>query len=52
MNRVKTLSQQNISLLLAIYIGIFLNVSVFQRRFAALINHFTSIELMQAVTEV
>lgn len=52
MNRVKTLSQQNISLLLAIYIGIFLNVSVFQRRFAALVNHFTSTELIQAVTEV
>ncbi|KAB8312000.1 kdo(2)-lipid A phosphoethanolamine 7''-transferase [Rahnella contaminans] len=52
MNRVKTLSQQNISLLLAIYIGIFLNVSVFQRRFAALVNHFTSAELVQAVTEV
>jgi len=52
MSRVKTLSQQNISLLLAIYIGIFLNVSVFQRRFAALVNHFTSAELVQAVTEV
>ncbi|MGA5657257.1 kdo(2)-lipid A phosphoethanolamine 7''-transferase [Rahnella contaminans] len=52
MNRVKTLSQQNISLLLAIYIGIFLNVSVFQRRFAALVNHFTTAELVQAVTEV
>lgn len=52
MNRVKTLSQQNISLLLAIYIGIFLNVSVFQRRFAALIHHFTATELLQAVTEV
>ncbi|MCS3425817.1 KDO II ethanolaminephosphotransferase [Rahnella sp. BIGb0603] len=49
---MKTLSQQNISLLLAIYIGIFLNVSVFQRRFAALVNHFTSAELVQAVTEV
>ncbi|MBF7980817.1 MULTISPECIES: kdo(2)-lipid A phosphoethanolamine 7''-transferase [Rahnella] len=52
MNRVKTLSQQNISLLLAIYIGIFLNASVFQRRFAALIHQFTPTELIQAITEV
>ena len=52
MNRVKALSQQNISILLAIYIGIFLNVSVFQRRFAALVNHFTAAELVQAVTEI
>src|SRR5471030_2036373 len=52
MNRVKTLSQQNLSFLLAIYIGIFLNVSVFFRRFAPLTQSVNFIELSQAVTEV
>src|SRR5471030_573884 len=52
MNRVKTLSQQNLSFLLAIYIGIFLNVSVFFRRFAPLTHSVNFIELSQAVTEV
>ncbi|TPG57036.1 kdo(2)-lipid A phosphoethanolamine 7''-transferase [Ewingella americana] len=52
MNRVKTLSQQNLSFLLAIYIGIFLNVSVFLRRFAPLTLSVNFIELSQAVTEV
>lgn len=52
MNRVKTLSQQNLSFLLAIYIGIFLNVSVFYRRFAPMAQNVNLIEVIQAVTEV
>jgi len=52
MNRVKTLSQQNLSFLLAIYIGIFLNVSVFYRRFAPMAHNVNLTEVMQAVTEV
>lgn len=52
MNRVKTLSQQNLSFLLAIYIGIFLNVSVFYRRFSPMAHSINLIEVIQAVTEV
>jgi KDO II ethanolaminephosphotransferase len=52
MNRVKTLSQQKICLLLAIYIGIFLNLSVFTRRFASLIDSPTSFEWTAAVIEI
>jgi KDO II ethanolaminephosphotransferase len=52
MNRVKTLSQQNLSFLLAIYIGIFLNVSVFYRRFAPMAQNINLTEVIQAVTEV
>src|SRR5476649_2466267 len=52
MNRVKTLSQQNLSFLLAIYIGIFLNVSVFYRRFSPMAQGIKLTEVIQAVTEV
>lgn len=52
MNKVKSLSQQNLSLLLAIYIGIFLNLSVFYRRFDSLAHGIQGIKLISAVTEV
>ena len=52
MNKVKSLSQQNLSLLLAIYIGIFLNLSVFYRRFDSLAHGLQGIKLISAVTEV
>ncbi|PLR37972.1 kdo(2)-lipid A phosphoethanolamine 7''-transferase [Chimaeribacter californicus] len=52
MNRVKTLSQQNLSLLLAIYIGIFLNFSVFYRRFDTFTQGVHTLQLISAVTEV
>jgi len=52
MNRVKTLSQQNLSLLLAIYIGIFLNFSVFYRRFDTFTQGVQTLQLISAVTEV
>lgn len=52
MNRVKTLSQQNISLLLAIYIGIFLNISVFHRRFVELTQNVVLNGFFQVTTEI
>ncbi|HFZ1427094.1 kdo(2)-lipid A phosphoethanolamine 7''-transferase [Serratia marcescens] len=52
MNKVKSLSQQNLSLLLAIYIGIFLNLSVFYRRFDSLAHGIQGIKVISAVTEV
>lgn len=52
MNKVKSLSQQNLSLLLAIYIGIFLNLSVFYRRFDSFSHGIQGIKVISAVTEV
>ncbi|CAM3580562.1 MULTISPECIES: kdo(2)-lipid A phosphoethanolamine 7''-transferase [Yersinia] len=52
MDRVKSLSQQNMSLLLAIYIGIFLNISVFYRRFDSFSQGIQGIKVLSAVTEV
>lgn len=52
MNKVKSLSQQNLSLLLAIYIGIFLNLSVFYRRFDSFAHGIQGIKVVSAVTEV
>lgn len=52
MNRVNSLSQQTLSLLLAIYIGIFLNFSVFYRRFDDMTRDVHAIKMISAVTEV
>ncbi|MFC0226097.1 kdo(2)-lipid A phosphoethanolamine 7''-transferase [Serratia aquatilis] len=52
MNKVKSLSQQNLSLLLAIYIGIFLNLSVFYRRFDSFSHGIQGIKVIAAITEV
>jgi KDO II ethanolaminephosphotransferase len=52
MNKVKSLSQQNLSLLLAIYIGIFLNLSVFYRRFDSFAHGIQGIKVVSALTEV
>ncbi|KEY60173.1 kdo(2)-lipid A phosphoethanolamine 7''-transferase [Serratia sp. DD3] len=52
MDRVKSLSQQSISLLLAFYIGIFLNISVFYRRFDSFSQGVQGIALVSAITEV
>lgn len=49
MNKLKALSQQSISLLLALYIGVFLNLSVFYRRFTLPLN---MEKLLDALTEV
>ncbi|MEG3133574.1 kdo(2)-lipid A phosphoethanolamine 7''-transferase [Rouxiella sp. T17] len=52
MIRVKALSQQKICLLLAVYIGIFLNLSVFVRRFAPLVASPNSAESIAAAIEI
>ncbi|WP_380182419.1 kdo(2)-lipid A phosphoethanolamine 7''-transferase [Kalamiella sp. sgz302252] len=52
MNYIKTLTQQKLSFLLAFYIGIFLNIPVFYRRFDPFLAHFTVAEWLSAVAEV
>lgn len=52
MDRVKSLSQQSISLLLALYIGIFLNISVFYRRFDSFSHGIEGIKVLAAATEI
>jgi len=52
MSKVNSLSQQNLSLLLAIYIGIFLNISFFYRRFDSFAQGIQGIKVIAAVTEV
>lgn len=52
MDRVKSLSQQSISLLLAVYIGIFLNISVFYRRFDTFSQGIQGIKVVSAIIEV
>ncbi|MCW6567128.1 kdo(2)-lipid A phosphoethanolamine 7''-transferase [Yersinia ruckeri] len=52
MDRVKSLSQQSISLLLALYIGIFLNISVFYRRFDSFSHGIEGIKVLAATTEI
>ena len=49
MNKLKALSQQKISLILAIYIGIFLNLSVFYRRFS---HNLSFGKVIEAATEI
>lgn len=52
MNYIKTLTQQKLSLLLALYIGIFLNLPIFYRRFDGYLNKSTVTHWFSAVTEV
>ena len=52
MNYIKTLTQQKLSFLLAFYIGIFLNIPVFYRRFDPFLSHFSVTEWLSAVAEV
>lgn len=52
MKKVKSLSQQNVSLLLAIYVGIFLNLSVFYHRFNLFSQGIQGIRIISAPTEV
>lgn len=52
MNYIKTLTQQKLSFLLAFYIGIFLNIPVFYRRFDPFLAHFSVAEWLSAVAEV
>ncbi|MEM6052053.1 kdo(2)-lipid A phosphoethanolamine 7''-transferase [Erwinia sp. P7711] len=52
MNYIKSLTQQKLSLMLAFYIGIFLNIPVFYRRFDPFISHFKALQWVSAVAEV
>lgn len=52
MNYIKSLSQQKLSLLLAFYIGIFLNLPVFYRRFDPLLTHPSPLKWLSALAEV
>ncbi|WP_158780696.1 kdo(2)-lipid A phosphoethanolamine 7''-transferase [Pantoea sp. BAV 3049] len=52
MNYIKSLTQQKLSFLLAFYIGIFLNIPVFYRRFDPFLAHFKATQWLSAVAEV
>jgi KDO II ethanolaminephosphotransferase len=52
MNYIKSLTQQKLSLMLAFYIGIFLNIPVFYRRFDPFLTHFNALQWVSAVAEV
>jgi len=52
MNYIKSLTQQKLSLMLAFYIGIFLNIPVFYRRFDPFLSHFKALQWVSAVAEV
>ena len=52
MNYIKSLTQQKLSFLLAFYIGIFLNIPVFYRRFDPYLAHFNFSQWLSAVAEV
>lgn len=52
MNYIKTLTQQKLSLLLALYLGILLNLPIFYRRFDGFLRHSTVTNWLTAVTEV
>ncbi|WP_338559785.1 kdo(2)-lipid A phosphoethanolamine 7''-transferase [Erwinia sp. E_sp_B04_7] len=52
MNYIKSLTQQKLSLMLAFYIGIFLNIPVFYRRFDPFLTHFKASQWFSAVAEV
>ncbi|MCX8958384.1 kdo(2)-lipid A phosphoethanolamine 7''-transferase [Erwinia psidii] len=52
MNYIKSLSQQKLSFLLAFYIGIFLNIPVFYRRFDSLVTPPSALKWLSAPTEV
>lgn len=52
MNFIKSLTQQKLSLMLAFYIGIFLNIPVFYRRFDPFLAQFNSMQWFSAAVEV
>lgn len=52
MNKIKELSQSQLSLILAVYIGLFLNWSVFARRFQGLTEKFSVLSVSSAMAEV
>ena len=52
MNYVKSMSQQKLSFLLAVYIGLFLNLSVFYHRFERFVQNFSGLSGVYMVAEV
>jgi KDO II ethanolaminephosphotransferase len=52
MKFIKSITQQKLCFLLAIYIGLFLNASVFYRRFSLFAQDFTLLDGVTAVVEV
>jgi len=52
MNFIKSLTQQKLSVLLALYIGILLNLPVFYRRFDPMLTHFALKSGLSATAEV
>ncbi|WP_455818660.1 kdo(2)-lipid A phosphoethanolamine 7''-transferase [Pseudomonas cerasi] len=51
MNSIKLFTQQKLSLLLAVYIGLFLNLPVFYRRFAPFLAKFEMMQWLSALAE-
>lgn len=52
MSYIKSMTQQKLSFLLAVYIGLFLNIAVFFRRFDGYVDHFTAWNGFAAVVEL
>lgn len=52
MNYIKSMTQQKLCFLLAVYIGLFLNISVFYHRFDGLAHDFNAWKAFAAVAEV
>jgi len=52
MNYIKSLTQQKLSLLLALYLGILLNLPIFYRRFDGFLTKSTLSDWLSAVAEV
>lgn len=52
MRYIKSMTQQKLSFLLAIYIGLFMNCAVFYRRFGSYVQEFTALKGISAVVEL
>jgi len=52
MSYIKSMTQQKLSFLLAVYIGLFLNIAVFFRRFDGYVDHFTAWNGFAAAVEL
>jgi len=52
MNYVKSMTQQKLCLLLAVYIGLFLNLSVFYHRFEGFIREFSGLKAVAMLAEI
>ncbi|HKM96326.1 MAG TPA: kdo(2)-lipid A phosphoethanolamine 7''-transferase [Buttiauxella sp.] len=52
MNYVKSMTQQKLCILLAVYIGLFLNLSVFYHRFEGFIQQFSGLKALAMMTEI